>query len=160
MCICAHTRGDSRLVNKCTLCNCSRRCLMETCQQLSWHGLLKLKCMWLVFISVHFKLFHFKKKRKSDFNPTSVYKAFLWSALGLASGFCGPAAAASVSADVSTLWKCKHFISLIKNPPLTFISLTSWGCEENDVKRRKQRAHHAKRWQQPLLQVSAPFPPG
>lgn len=134
----------------------------DVSQQLSWHGLLKFKCLWTAFISVHFKLFHLKKKkkRKSDLNPTSLYKAFLWSALGLASGFCGPAAAASVSADVSTLWKCKHFISLIKNPPLTFISLTSWGCEEKEVKRRKRRAHHAKRWQQPLLQVCVPFPPG
>lgn len=100
------------------------------------------------------ELFHLKKK-KTDLNPTSLYKAFLRSALGLASGFCGPAAAASVSADVSTLWKCKHFISLIKSP-----SLTSWGCEEKEVERRKQRAHHSKCWQQPLLQVSSPFLPG
>lgn len=151
-------RGSSHLVNNCTLCNSVLKMLFngDVSQQLSWHGLLKLKCSWSAFISVHFHL----KKRKSDSNPTSLYKAFLWSALGLASGFCGAAAAASVSADVSTLWKCKHFISLIKNPPLTFISLTSWGCEEMEVKRRKRRAHHAKRWQQPLLQASAPFPPG
>lgn len=35
-------------------------------QYLSWHGLLKLKCLWTAFISVHFKLFHLKKRKENQ----------------------------------------------------------------------------------------------
>lgn len=61
----AHTWGDSHLVNKCTLCNSVLKMLFNV--------LLKLKCLWSAFISVHFKVFHLKKKKEKKIRLESHF---------------------------------------------------------------------------------------